>query len=113
MIQKLYDFLCDKGVNVYFPGQHQGECKTNYIVIKDDGTNSENGVTGRGFIDLLFFVPIPDYLECNLYKKMIKTLIKEFGKLKYTGQETGPVTDDEKKAYTFSIYYEVYKKLEG
>lgn len=113
MVRKLYDYLHLNNVNVYFPGQHQGECTKSYVLIKDDGIISDNGVVGRGFIDLLFFVPIPMYLECEKYKKQVKGIIKQFGKLKYTGQETGPIVDDGKKAYTFSVLYETYKKLEG
>ncbi|WP_143314196.1 hypothetical protein [Clostridium sp. HBUAS56017] len=111
MDKKLFDYLYDNGINVYFPGQYEGECKENYVVIKDDGINSNTGKVGRGLIDLLFFVPISDYLECNRYKKQVKDLMKEFKDLRYTGNETGIVPDSEKKAYTFSIMYENHKRL--
>ena len=45
MIIKLFEYLKDNGADVYFVGQHKGECKSPYIVLKDDGTSSLNGKT--------------------------------------------------------------------
>lgn len=37
--------------------------------------------------------------------------MKKFKDVKYTGNETGIVTDNEKKALTFSVMYECYKRI--
>lgn len=110
---KLQEFLTRNGIEAYFPGQKKDVCKSEYVVVKNDGLSSESNKLGRGYIDLLFFVPISHYTKCGPYKKKVMSLVKEFGKLRYAGNETGIVTDDDKKAYTFSVLYEVYKKLEG
>ena len=57
MILKLYEYLQDNNIDVYLVGQHKGECKSPYIVLKDDGINSSNGIVGKGYIDVLFFIP--------------------------------------------------------
>ncbi len=113
MLIKLYDFLISKGINVYFIGQHQGECKENYVVLKDGGISSLNGKAGSKFLDLIFFIPQNRFTAIEPYRKLIKGYVKEFGKLRYTGNETSIVTDDDKKALTFSIMYQVQMKLEG
>lgn len=110
---KLQEFLKSNGIDAYFVGQKKGECKKEYVVVKNDGTHSENGKVGRGFIDLLFFVPISKYTRCGVFKKDVMSLVKDFGKLKYTGNDTSIITDDETKSYTFSVLYENYKKMEG
>ena len=35
MIVKLFEYLQDNKIDVYFVGQHQGECKKPYVVLKD------------------------------------------------------------------------------
>ena len=47
MIVKLFEYLQDNKIDVYFVGQHQGECKKPYVVLKDDGVNSSNGRVGK------------------------------------------------------------------
>ncbi len=70
MIVKLFEYLQDNKIDVYFVGQHQGECKKPYVVLKDDGVNSTNSKVGKGYIivrlvkdiSTLFFL----YLKINL-----------------------------------------------
>ena len=111
MIIKIFEFLQDNGIDVYFVGQHQGECKKPYIVVKDDGANSLDGKVGKGYIDLIFFVPENKFTQCELFNKTVKEFMKEFKDARYTGNETGIVIDNEKKALTFSVLYESYKRL--
>ncbi len=113
MLIKLYDFLYSKDVNVYFIGQHSGICEKNYVVIKDGGISSLNGKAGDKYLDLIFFIPQNRFTSIETYRKTIMSYVKEFGKLRYTGNETSIVTDDEKKALTFSITYKIQMKLEG
>ncbi|MDB1923394.1 hypothetical protein ABHA37_08200 [Clostridium tertium] len=111
MIVKLYDFFKENNIECYFIGQHQGECIRNYVVLKDNGVKSLDGKVGTGYVDIIFYVPKNKFTKCELFKKEVKEIMKEFKNLKYTGIETGMVTDDEKKAITFSIMYENYKRL--
>lgn len=111
VIVKVYDYLKENNVECYFVGQHKGECKSKYVVLKDSGTKSLDGRVGKGYIDIIFYVPQNQYTKCEPFKKSIKEMIKNLKKIRYTGMETGIVTDDEKKALTFSIMYENYKRL--
>ena len=138
MIVKLFEYLQDNKIDVYFVGQHQGECKKPYVVLKDDGVNSSNGRVGKGYIDILFFIPenrftkIKEFFSSKIKCKVCKfyslifiernlkdrgnpvflwRIVNEFKSIRYAGNETGIVTDNDKKALTFSIMYEKYIRL--
>lgn len=113
MIIELFNFLKSKGIDVYFIGQHNGDCVSNYVVLKDGGSTSFNGKVGKSTIDVIFYIPKNKYYSVPSFKLSVIKLISEFGKLKYTGVETSTVTDDDKKAITFSIIYENLRKMEG
>lgn len=113
MLLKLYDHLKNNGIDVYFVGQHQRDCTSNYVVLKDGGQISENGKVGKKYLDILFFIPKNQFSLIDSFKKLVMSSIKEFNKLRYTGQETSIVADNDKKALTFSVLYQVEKKLEG
>jgi len=64
-------------------------------------------------IDIILFVPIASYIKVKPNQKEIRTALKELSFLRKTGNETPIITDDEVKAYTTSIEYQITKKLEG
>lgn len=111
MILKVYEYLQDNNIDVYLVGQHKGECKSPYIVLKDDGISSLNGRVGKGYIDILFFIPENKFTKIKDFRKQVVDLLKEFKSIRYSGNETGIVTDNDKKALTFSIMYEKYMRL--
>jgi hypothetical protein len=112
---RIYEFLQSKGIESYFIGQHQGECKSSYVVLKDDSTSGQNGSNkiGAQSIDIIFFVPQNQFTKTKSFKSEVKAYLKELNFLRYTGIETGTVTDTEKKALTFSVLYQIQKALEG
>ncbi len=111
MIVKLFEYLQDNKIDVYFVGQHQGECKKPYVVLKDDGVNSSNGRVGKGYIDILFFIPENRFTKIKDFRKQIVDLLKEFKSIRYAGNETGIVTDNDKKSINFFNYYEKYIRV--
>lgn len=115
MIQDIYIHLKNNNLNPYFPGQHRGECEEPYVVIKE-GTQIPNINTnklGQKVIDIIIFVPLNSYIAIDPYVKKIRAALKELPYLRKTGLETPVITDDDKKAYTASIEYQIIKKLEG
>lgn len=115
MIKTIYDHLKAKNLNPYFIGQHKGECTKRYCVIKENlqvpyfNTNK----LGYKLVDIIVFVPDNSYVQIEPYIKQIKAAMKELKWLRKTGNETPVITDDDKKAYTMSIEYQIIKKLEG
>lgn len=115
MWKAVYDHLKDKGLNPYPPGKHKGPCQASYCVIKDglQTASIQSNRTGYSILDIIVFVPLDSYVAVGLYMKEIRTALKELTFLRKTGNETPIITDDEKKAYTTSIEYQIFKKLEG
>jgi hypothetical protein len=115
MYKKIYSKLKENKLNPYPIGGHRGECKEDYCVIKE-GTQVPTINTNKlGYkrIDIILFIPIGSYIEVEDYAKEIRKAMQELKFLRKTGAETPIVVDDEKKAYTMSIEYQVMKKLEG
>lgn len=110
----IFDKLEEKGLNPYPPGQHEGECTERYCVIKENSQVPffNNNKTGYRLIDIILFVPISSYIQVEPYAKKIRAAMEELISLRKTGNETPIIIDDEKKAYTMSIEYQIMKKLE-
>lgn len=113
MIVKIFDYLEENDIEVYFVGQKTGTCTSNYVVVKDAGTLGYDGgnKVGNQLIDLLFFVPQNCYTEMEEFKNNIKELMKDFNEVRYTGQETPIITDDDYKALSCSVMYQNQKLL--
>jgi len=115
MWQTVYTKLKNKGLNPYAPGQHEGECLERYCVVKESSQVPyfSSNRTGYRLLDIILFVPIASYIQVKPYTDEIKTALKELYFLRKTGNETPIITDDEVKAYTTSVEYQIIKKLEG
>lgn len=113
MITRIYNTLKSAGLNPYWPGKHQGECRERYCVVKAGSQvpffNSNK--TGYKLIDIIVYTPISSYTQLDPYIKEIKTALKDLP-LRYAG-ETPVITDESKQAYTTSVQYQILKKLEG
>lgn len=115
MWQQIYLKLKEKGLNPYPPGQHTGECKERYCVIKENSQVSffHSRRVGYRLVDVILFVPLASYIKVEPYMQEVRVAMKELPDLRKTGNETPIITDDEKKAYTTSIEYQIIKTLEG
>lgn len=115
MWKNIFDKLKKKGLNPYAPGQHRGECKEPYCVVKEGNQipSIQSNKLGQRKIEIIVFVPIASYISLDPYMKQIRIALKELSNLRKTGFETPAVTDDDKRAYTTSIEYVIQKKLEG
>ena len=115
MWKEIFDKLKEKNLNPFPPGQHKGECKEPYCVVKEGNQlpSIQSNRLGQRKIEIIVFVPIASYISLDPYMKQISSALKELLNLRKTGFETQAVTDDDKKAYTTSIEYTIIKKLEG
>ena len=115
MWKKMYDKLRSKGLNPSAPGQHVGECREKYCVIRESAQVPYFYTNRLGYriIDIIVYVPLASYVQVEPYMNDIRAAMKELPFLRKTGTETPIITDDEAKAYTASIEYQIIKKLEG
>lgn len=115
MWQTIYTKLKEKGLNPYPPGQHKGLCTEKYCVVRESSQVPSFRLNRIGYrlIDIIVFVPLASYIEVEPYANEVKAAMKELPFLRCTGNETPVITDDDKKAYTTSMEYQILKKLEG
>ncbi|AKA70134.1 hypothetical protein [Clostridium scatologenes] len=109
--RRTYDYLKENNIDVYSIGQKTGECKKEYVVIKENGT-SGNEYIGYGLIDIIIFFPINRFSEMELYVKQIRKLLKDLKFLQFTGNITPGIVDTDVKGYTTSIQYQIFKKID-
>lgn len=107
--------LKENGIEVYYVGQKKGICTSNYVVLKDGGTQPylNSNRIGKQMVDVLFFIPKNNFSKVESYKREVKSILKTIGLLRYTGVETPVITDNQVEGLTWSVLYEIQKKLEG
>ncbi len=116
MWTRIFDKLREKGLNPIPLGKHSGECTERYCVVKEQTQSAYFNARGLGYrtIDIIVFVPMASYIAVAPYVAEIKAAMRELRPdVRSTGTETPIITDDERKAYTTSIVYQVMKRLEG
>lgn len=112
-IQDIYMHLKREGFEVYFPGQHQGECISPYVVVKG-ATNMQfrQYSTVAQYYDLLCYVPKDRYSSLYPYVDSVKAAMKQlFPMIKPAHYGTDSFYDDEIKGHMVSVQYLNYRKL--
>lgn len=115
VLRSIYDVLKKNDIDVYFPGQHNGECVKEYVVVKSAGVNDEIIVSSeRPLYDIMLYVPENKYssLESSLQK--VKQNLKElYPLISYTGVQTESYYDESVKGHMISVQYQGIRKLEN
>lgn len=111
--KKIYRHLKEKGFDVYSQGQHEGECVSKYIVLRDGGTTVMDDVSsGVKYYEAILYVPLNAFSEVEEYAFDVKDVLKEmFPLIRPSGLETPVTIDDDVKAYTTSLEYVNYRKM--
>jgi len=112
-IQDIFVFLKQKGFDVYFPAQHQGECTAPYVVIKGAvSTQFREYSSWVQYYDLLCYVPKDKFSELYPFVDSVKAAMKELAPMiKPAFYDTESFYDDEIKGHMVSVQYLNYRKL--
>ena len=112
-IQDIYMHLKREGFEVYFPGQHQGECVSPYVVVKGAANlQFRQYSTVSQYYDLMCYVPNDQYSRLYPYVDSVKTAMKGlFPMIKPAYYDTNSYYDDEINGCMVSVQYLNYKKL--
>lgn len=111
--QDIFKCLKAAGFEVYPPGVKIGECMSQYIVLKNDGsTKHENFSTDIDLYAVMCYVPRDKYSELEPMIQRVKQVMKGLVPmiLPY-GVQTPSFYDDTYKAHMVSISYKNYKKM--
>lgn len=111
--QDIFVHLKKAGFDVYSPGIKSGECTSEYLVVKNDGSSKH--ISFSTDIDLyavMCYVPKEKYSTLEPLVQRVKNSMKGLEPMiKPYGSQTPSYYDDSIKAHMISIEYKNYKKL--
>lgn len=111
--QDIFLHLQKEGFDVYSPGIKAGECTSEYLVIKNDGSSKHASFsTDTDLYAVMCYVPKDKYSTLEpLVQKVKKSMKGLEPMIKPYGSQTPSYCDDSVKAHMISIEYKNYKKL--
>ena len=106
--QDIYTFLKNKGIDVYSPGQHQGDCLSPYVVIRELNSVPVSGFsTNTDLYAILCYVPENHYSQLKSFVNNIEELMKELEPMIMpTHQRDSSFYDEDIKAHMISLRYQ-------
>ena len=113
-VEQAFNFLSEKGFDVFYPYTHKGDCSSPYCVLSLGTTNNfDTHSTQSRVLDVLCYVPKHKYAQVLEYPKSVKQALLELEDtlmLRPTGFETPPYLDSTVNGYMVSIQYTLYEK---
>lgn len=111
--QDIFLHLKQQGFDVYAPGMKVGECLSEYLVVKNDGSSKHASFsTDIDLYSVMCYVPKDKYSLLEPLVQRVKSSMKELEPMiKPYGSQTPSYYDDSVKAHMVSIEYKNYKKL--
>lgn len=111
--QDMYMFLKEKGFDVYAPGQHVGQCKSPYVVVRYDGTSQiDNASSHWDLYAVMCYVPETQYSQLETLTNQVRVAMHELSPmfLKFYEQTTMSAYDEAARAHYTSTEYRNAKK---
>ena len=111
--QDIFIHLKQDGFDVYSPGIKVGECNSEYLVVKSDGSSKHISFsTDVDLYSVLCYVPKDKYSTLESLVQRVKKSMKGLEPMiKPYGSQTPSYYDNSYKAHMISIEYKNYKKL--
>lgn len=111
--QDIFMHLKSAGFDVYSPGMKTGECTSEYLVVKNDGSSKHASFsTDVDLYAVMCYVPKEKYSSLEPLVQRVKNSMKGLEPMiKPYGSQTPSYYDDSYKAHMISIEYKNYKKL--
>jgi hypothetical protein len=109
----IYSNLADNGIDVYSPAQHEGECTSPYVVVKDAGvTRYQQFSSVQALYDIMCYVPKNRFTELEKYVGRVKEIMKRLEPMIMpTHTELASFYDDTVNGHMVSIQYRNYRKI--
>ena len=106
VVEAIILILKENDIEAYPPATKKGECKKEYVVIKNSGASQLfNYSTELHYVDVMCYVPQNKYTSLERFKKQVKQIIHDnlYPRLMETGSETTDYYDEELKAHMVSF----------
>lgn len=109
----IYNKLKSEGIEVYTPGQHKGDCTTNYVVVRPSGTNQfMEYSTDVMYCDVMCYVPLEHFSQLKTFVDRVKGILKKlYPQVKDAHMEVPGFIDDSNKSHMWSIQYQSYRQF--
>ena len=102
-----------KEIDVHPPATKTGECKSNYVVVKNDGSSQISDFSSQqDYYTFMLYVPKDRYTDLSRFKSTVKEAIASnlYPVLMPTGLETPDFYDDTVKAHMVSVTYRANRR---
>lgn len=111
--QNIYKHLKAEGIDVYSPGQHQGECIRPYTVVQNAGMSPYSAFSStQTLYDIMCYVPQNEFSTLEPYVEKVKTAMKGlYPTIVPVNFQTAAFLDDTVKGHMISIQYKNNRKL--
>lgn len=111
--QDIFTHLKKAGFDVYSPGMKTGECISEYLVVKNDGSSKHISFsTDVDLYAVMCYVPKEKYSSLEPFVQRVKNSMKGLAPMITPyGSQSPSYYDDSLKAHMVSIEYKNYKKI--
>lgn len=106
--------LMAAGLLVYDPGEHIGECKAPYVVLRYTGTYAsiQSRHVGSETLEARCYVPLAQYSALKPLKQQVKKALRPLAKqLRPNGHEGADTIEEAYKAHSATVEYDIMKTL--
>lgn len=113
-LKDIYNFLKDRGFEVYFRSQHKGACVSKYVVIASSGDTKLPSISSvQNTVEIMCYVPVRVSSELEEFCDQVKEAMKGmYPMIINQYNDIGDYIDDDIKAVMRTIQYKFYKKIE-
>jgi len=113
-LKDIYHCLAQEEIDVYFQGQHRGNCVKPYVVIVSRGESKVIGYSSTATtVEILCYVPLKTPSELDIFVDKVKQALKYLKPmLKNIYSDIGDYVDDDVKAVMRTLQYSYYRKIE-
>lgn len=113
-VERIRSVLKADGLLVYDPGNHPDKCKAPYVVVRQMGTYAsiQSRLTGYTLAQVYVYVPLDAYGQLTGLAARVKQLLAPLHRqLRPTGHESPDMIEEEYRAHSRSIEYQILKPL--
>ena len=106
--ERIFYGLKKEGINVFPPATKIGECKEEYVVVKQEGSSQAGNFSSEyHYYSFMLYVPQNKYQDLERLKEKVKKAVSKNLNpiLMPTGLETPDFFDDTVKAHMSTIQY--------
>lgn len=113
VLKQIRENLRECGFETYYPAQHEGECKHEYVVIAYAGATEILGVSSvADTYNIMCYVPYEKYSRTVEYAGEIRRAMRNiFPLVRETGTAAPAYYDEGTKAYMINLEYANYRQI--